>query len=361
MSSDTKGSERVLVDCQSISKKFGPTMALNDLSFQVKEGTVSGLLGANGSGKTTSIKILLGLANPTSGRSELMGVGKDKAEFKQAVQKTGSLIEGPALYGRATARQNMEIYAAAKGVPRPKEEIARLLNLVGLSDRANTKANGFSLGMKQRLGLAIALLGNPELVILDEPTNGLDPSGIVEIRELIMSLPAAGTTVLVSSHLLSEVEIMCDRATIIDHGKLVVDGSIDEILATSGTTDSFVIRVEEDNFVQTRKLFKAYTSWDVEHNNAHDITISGPKKGFEITKFLADNKIYLDSLRTNQVNLEEAFLRLTGNSSGDTSSGHTVPREVLTEAPIELSYEEKEAYLKNRPPEPGTIETGEGN
>src|SRR6185436_13927499 len=153
------------------------------------------------------------------------------------------MIEGPALYARATARQNLEIEAAALGARRTRKEIDDLLALVGIAERADSAAGQFSLGMKQRLGLAVALIGGPRLVVLDEPTNGLDPAGIVEIRRLIKELPARGTTVLVCSHLLAEVELMCHRATIIRRGRLVAEGTIDELLQTYGTS-GFLTRVE---------------------------------------------------------------------------------------------------------------------
>ena len=225
-----------LATFDGLVKRYGDTTAVDGLSLEVPEGTVCGLLGPNGSGKTTAIRVLLGLAKATAGSTTLLGEHPGSKGFSAAVRKVGTLIEGPAIYARATPRENMQVEASARQLRDPGKQIDELLALVDLTARADTKTGAFSLGMKQRLGIALALLGGPRLVVLDEPTNGLDPAGIVEIRELIKRLPARGTTVLVCSHLLAEVELMCDRATIIRRGRLVAEGTIAELLASYGTS-----------------------------------------------------------------------------------------------------------------------------
>ncbi len=307
-----------LVTYENLVKRFGVVTAVDGLSFEVPEGSVVGLLGPNGAGKTTAIRVLLGLGSPTAGSTTLFGTKPGDAGFPGAIRLTGAMIEGPALFARATARANLEIEAAALGVRRTRKEIDDLLALVGLAERADTAAGQFSLGMKQRLGLAIALVGGPRLVVLDEPTNGLDPAGIVEIRELIASLPEHGTTVLVSSHLLAEVQLMCDRAAIINKGKLVADGTIDELLARQGGA-GFAVRVAPD---LAEKAAAKLRTTGVEVTVATDgaLQVAGEvADGSVLSKALADDGIYVQELRVVEASLEDVFLSLTGTESGDVS------------------------------------------
>ncbi len=305
-------SAQLLAAFDGVSKSFGRNVALSGLSFGVPEGSVCGLLGPNGSGKTTAIRILLGLGRADAGTAGLLGVPVGGRGFAKAVGQTGALIEGPALYDRATARQNMKIQAAARGIRRPAGEIKALLDLVGLSDRADTNARGFSMGMKQRLGLAIALLGRPRLVILDEPTNGLDPSGIVEIRKLIARLPESGVTVLVSSHLLSEVELMCDRVTIINHGELVTDGTISEVLRGASVEDSYIVGVPSGEATAASGILTGLGLSVVARQDGV-LTVSGPiSDGSQISCVLADQGIYVSRLTADSPDLERVFLDLTG-------------------------------------------------
>ncbi len=305
-----------LIKLEGISKRYGKIVALDNLSMEVPEGTVCGLLGPNGSGKTTAIRVVLGLTRANGGQTTLLGASPHGPGFTAAIHQTGALVEGPALYGRATARRNLEIQAAALGIKDPDREIDELLTLVSLGERADTKPHGFSLGMKQRLGLAIALLGNPRIVILDEPTNGLDPSGIIEIRELIKQLPSRGITVLVSSHLLSEVQLMCDRATIINKGRLVADGTMDEILAGAGPSGwkVYVQGAEE------QRAGKALTAagMSASGDGQGGLTVHGQvKDDSEITRTLAGEGIYLRGLYREQADLERVFMSLTGGEDGD--------------------------------------------
>ena len=310
-------SGNALATFNGVSKRFGATQALNELSFDVPEGTVCGLLGPNGSGKTTAIRILLGLTRATAGSSSLLGVTGQGEGFSSVVRQTGSLIEGPALYDRATARQNITIHAATKGIDNPDAEIAELLDLVGLTDRADSKSKGFSLGMKQRLGLAMALLGKPRLVILDEPTNGLDPSGIVEIRELIKRLPERGTSVLVSSHLLSEVELMCDRAAIIQYGNLLAEGTMSEIVSQSGMSGGYRITVRPDEVLKAVNTLAA-VGVTAEAVGEGALRLSGPiQEGSQVNAALVGAGIYVSELRQESVDLERVFMSLTGGVDGD--------------------------------------------
>jgi ABC-2 type transport system ATP-binding protein len=306
-----------LVTYDGLVKRYGAITAVDGLSFEVPEGSVVGLLGPNGAGKTTAIRVLLGLGTPTEGSTSLFGAKPGTPAFPGAVRLTGSMIEGPALYARATARQNLDIEVAALGVERTRRQIDDLLTLVGLLDRADTAAGQFSLGMKQRLGLAIALVGGPRIVVLDEPTNGLDPAGIVEIRKLIASLPDHGTTVLVSSHLLAEVQLMCDRAAIINRGKLVADGTIDELLARGGSSSGFAVRVAPQ-LVEKAVGRLIGSGLDVVATADGSIQVGGDVvDGSQISQALAEEGVYVSELRRLEASLEDVFMSLTGGQSGD--------------------------------------------
>jgi ABC-type multidrug transport system ATPase subunit len=299
-----------LATFDGLIKRYGETTAVEGLSLAVPEGTVCGLLGPNGAGKTTAIRVLLGLATPTAGSTTLLGEQIGNPGFAAAVRQVGTLIEGPAIYARASARQNMQIEASARSLSDAGRQIDELLALVGLSARADTRAGSFSLGMKQRLGLALALLGGPRLVVLDEPTNGLDPAGIVEIRELIKRLPARGTTVLVSSHMLAEVELMCDRATIIRRGRLVAEGTIAELLASHGTA-GYLTRVDAADAERAALVLERSGLAAAGLGDGRLAITGSVQDGSRISRPLADAGIYVYELRADSADLEQVFLSLT--------------------------------------------------
>jgi len=299
-----------LATFDGLVKRYGQTTAVEGLSLAVPEGTVCGLLGPNGAGKTTAIRVLLGLATPSAGSTTLLGEHPGSPGFAAAVRQVGTLVEGPAIYARASARQNMQIEASARDIADAGRQTDELLALVGLSARADTRTGAFSLGMKQRLGLALALLGGPRLVVLDEPTNGLDPAGIVEIRELIKQLPGRGTTVLVCSHLLAEVELMCDRATIIRRGRLVAEGTIAELLSSHGTSGYFT-RVDAGDAERAMHVLKRNGLSAATLGEGH-LSVTGPiQSGEQISRPLAQAGIYVRELRADRADLEQVFLSLT--------------------------------------------------
>jgi ABC-type multidrug transport system ATPase subunit len=299
-----------LATYDGVVKLYGETTAVDGLSLAVPEGTVCGLLGPNGAGKTTAIRVLLGLATPTAGSTTLLGERPGTPGFAAAARDVGALIEGPAIYDRATARQNMEIEASAKMLGDARRHIDELLELVGVSARADTRARSFSMGMKQRLGLALALIGRPRLVVLDEPTNGLDPAGIVEIRELIKCLPQRGATVLVSSHLLAEVQLMCDRATILRRGRVVADDTIAELLGNHGSS-GFVMRVDAADTARAALVLKR-TGLHATALPDGRLSVTGlANDGAQISRPLAEAGIYLSELRADHADLEQVFLALT--------------------------------------------------
>lgn len=214
-----------IVKTNGLTKKYGSHLSVNHVNLSVKEGTVYGFLGPNGAGKSTTLKMLLGLTHPTQGEIDMFGERVTSKNRMVLLRKTGSLIESPSYYSHLTARENLKICQTLLGVP--EENIEKVLEIVRLDKQQHKKAAAFSLGMKQRLGLASALLSFPKFLILDEPTNGLDPAGIQEIRQLIRSLPEKyGMTVIISSHLLSEIDQLADDIGIIANGKMMYQGPL---------------------------------------------------------------------------------------------------------------------------------------
>ena len=217
-----------VIETHDLCKSYHGRTVVDHLNLTVPQGCVYGFLGPNGAGKSTSMKMLLGLCRPTGGSVELLGHVLTEENRIGLLRQTGSLIESPSGYLHLTARENLEVVADLKGVPH--KDIARVLDIVQLTKDQHRKVGQYSLGMKQRLGIAMALLGSPKLLILDEPTNGLDPAGIQEMRELIRTTPAAtGATVLISSHLLGEMEQMVEQVGIIDHGRMLFEGPLSEL------------------------------------------------------------------------------------------------------------------------------------
>ena len=219
---------QTVIETKALCKQYGPHTAVDHVELHVPQGCVYGFIGPNGAGKSTTMKMLLGLIHPTAGRVRLLGQELTEKSRLTLLRQTGSLIESPAGYLHLTAQENLEIVADLKGVPH--KDIGRVLDIVHLTQYKNRRVGQYSLGMKQRLGIAMALLGSPKLLILDEPTNGLDPAGIQEMRALIQNMPAAtGATVLISSHLLGEMEQMVEQVGIIDHGHILFEGPLTEL------------------------------------------------------------------------------------------------------------------------------------
>ena len=219
---------QTVIETKALCKQYGPHTAVDHVELHVPQGCVYGFIGPNGAGKSTTMKMLLGLIHPTAGRVRLLGQELTEKSRLPLLRQTGSLIESPAGYLHLTAQENLEIVADLKGVPH--KDIGRVLDIVHLTQDRSRRVGQYSLGMKQRLGIAMALLGSPKLLILDEPTNGLDPAGIQEMRALIRNTPAAtGATVLISSHLLGEMEQMVEQVGIIDHGHILFEGPLTEL------------------------------------------------------------------------------------------------------------------------------------
>lgn len=248
-----------MIETHNLTKAYGDFKAVSKLNLHVKKGTVYGFLGPNGAGKSTTMKMFLGLTVPTRGSFTINGMSYPKGR-REILRQTGSFIESPAFYGNLSGEENLDLIRRILRLPRSAVEDA--LELVGLTEHKKRLAKKYSLGMKQRLGLAGALMGRPPILVLDEPTNGLDPVGIHEIRTLIRSLPQKfDCTVLVSSHLLAEIELMADEVGILNHGKLLFEGSLDALrksaascgLEADNLEDTFLNLIEEDNRRRSEK------------------------------------------------------------------------------------------------------------
>jgi ABC-type multidrug transport system ATPase subunit len=288
-----------VISCASLTKRFGSTVAVDDLDLEVAAGQVYGFLGPNGAGKTTTIRMLLGLITPTEGRIELLG---RRLPDPRAVAQTGSMIEEPAFYPWLTGRRNLEVAAATGGGCDPAE-VGRVLGLAGLIEVAARKVKAYSQGMRQRLGIAAAMLGRPPLLILDEPTNGLDPSGIREIRGLLADLTADGTTVFLSSHLLAEVEQVCDRVAVVVRGRLVDEGAP----ATLGAIRRRVkVGVDPADAGAARRLL---AGWPVQEVNGEFLVEHD--NGRDVNGALAAGGVIAERVTVEQPRLEDRFLEIT--------------------------------------------------
>ena len=291
---------------RDLSKNYGDRPAVKRLNLEVEPGEILGFLGPNGAGKTTTIRMALGLIRPTSGRVEVLG--KDVAHHgADVLPRVGALVESPALYLYMSGRDNLRAFASVLGGAK-KTRLDEVIELVDLTGRQRDRVSSYSMGMKQRLGVATALLHDPELLILDEPANGLDPAGIVEMRDLLRRLAAQGKTVFISSHVLAEVQQICDRVAIINHGELVRLAPVAELVDGSG---EFVLRVD-DPASALAVLREQPWGKSARLDDQVIITSSPTGRGRDLVRFLAQSGRWPDSVAPRQQNLEEIFLSLTG-------------------------------------------------
>jgi len=290
-----------------LTKRYGSLTAVNDLSFTIKKGNVYGILGPNGNGKSTTLGMVLNVVNSTSGDFHWFD-GSDSTH--EALKKVGAIIEHPNFYPYMTASQNLALVCKIKGVR--KEKIEEKLEVVGLLDRKDSKFKTFSLGMKQRLAIASALLNDPEILILDEPTNGLDPQGIHQIREIIRKIASTGTTILLASHLLDEVEKVCSHVVIIRKGIKLYSGRVDEMNASHG-----FFELKAEDMGRLEELLAGHPNIGKISTSEGLLTaiLDEPLGADELNKFLYERGMVLSYLVKRKESLEEQFLQLTNQTA----------------------------------------------
>ncbi len=301
-----------VVETSGLTKRFGERVAVDNVDLRVPPGSAFGYLGPNGAGKTTLIRMLLGLTRATAGTMRLLG-RPVPAERATALARVGAIVEEPRFHRHLTGRENLSVIAAARE-RQAHDRIEGVLERVGLAERADHRVSTYSLGMRQRLGVARALLADPELLILDEPTNGLDPAGIHEFRGMIHGLVAEGRTVLLSSHLLDEVEKICDAVAIVDHGRVVMQGSLAELTASRQT-----ILIGASDGVRVQALLAAHpavrsaaqTPEGIRVTLRPDFPTTAEDAAADINRFLVEEGLAVHRLEPTRASLEERFLEIT--------------------------------------------------
>ena len=287
----------------NLTKKYGLLTAVNNLSFDIEQGSIYGILGPNGSGKSTTLGIVLSVVNKTSGSFSWFG---GELTTHQALKKVGAIIERPNFYPYMTAYQNLKLVCKIKAIP--YDTIEKTLEIVGLSERIHSKFSTFSLGMKQRLAIASALLNDPEILILDEPTNGLDPQGIHQIRELIKEISKNGTTILLASHLLDEVEKVCTHVVVLRKGVNLYSGRVDELISSHGF---FELKThQKDQLISLIESHPNFSHTKIE-NDLITAFLEQPMEAEAFNRLLFKNGIVLSHLVKRKESLEEQFLQLT--------------------------------------------------
>lgn len=298
--------ENSILSIKNLHKKYGKVHAVNDVSLDIYKGNVYGILGPNGSGKSTTLGIVLNVVNKTSGEYSWFG---GKLETHDALKKVGAIIERPNFYPYMTAKENLELVCKIKDVDYKK--VDEKLEIVGLIDRKNSKFKTFSLGMKQRLAIASALLNDPEILILDEPTNGLDPQGIHQVRDIIRLIASQGTTILLASHLLDEVEKVCSHVLVLRFGKILYNGKVDEMVSHNA-----YFELQSNNNQQLIEVLKNHPGLDNFENNEEKIIAHFKTQvdSSELNRFFFEKGISLNHLVKRKQSLEEQFLTLTNST-----------------------------------------------
>ena len=307
----SRSAGEVVLRTRNLSKQYGNRLAVDDLNLEVRRGEILGFLGPNGAGKTTTIRMALGLIAPTSGSVEILGLDV-VAQRANVLPRVGALVETPALYLYMSGRDNLSAVGSVLGGV-PKARIDAVLELVGLSARQKDRVRTYSLGMKQRLGVAMALLQDPDVLILDEPANGLDPAGIVEMRDLMHRLSAEGKTVFISSHLLPEVQQICTRVAIINLGKLVTEATIEDLTKGHG---EFAVTLEHAEMALAAIQEQAWGKGAHLDASGALITPAPGGRGRDLNLFLVNEGFAPDTIMQSTQDLEQVFLRLTNGGSG---------------------------------------------
>jgi ABC-2 type transport system ATP-binding protein len=298
--------ENSILSIKNLHKKYGKVHAVNNVSLEIQKGNVYGILGPNGSGKSTTLGIILNVVNKTSGEYNWFG---GKIENHHALKKVGAIIERPNFYPYMTAKENLELVCKIKGVDYKK--VDEKLEIVGLINRKDSKFKTFSLGMKQRLAIASALLNDPEILILDEPTNGLDPQGIHQVRDIIRLIASQGTTILLASHLLDEVEKVCSHVLVLRLGKILYNGKVDEMI-----NHNAYFELQSDNNQQLIEVLKTHPELESFEKNEDKIIVyfKTQVEASALNRFFYENGISLQHLVKRKQSLEEQFLTLTNST-----------------------------------------------
>lgn len=294
-----------ILSIENLNKKFGKVHAVNNVTFEIKKGNVYGILGPNGSGKSTTLGIILNVVNRTSGNYSWFNGTLDTHE---ALKKVGAIIERPNFYPYLTAEENLKLVCKIKGIHYDK--VAEKLEVVGLLERKDSKFRTFSLGMKQRLAIASALLNDPEILILDEPTNGLDPQGIRQIRDIVKHIASQGTTILLASHLLDEVEKVCSHVVVLRKGVILYSGTVDGIIANEGF---FELQANDQAKLKTVLQNHAAVDKIEEEDGRLFVYLKSPLEAADLNRYLFQNDISLNHLVKRKHSLEEQFLQLTNH------------------------------------------------
>jgi ABC-2 type transport system ATP-binding protein len=327
------GGDDVIISTSRLTKAFGHLVAVNDLNLRVMRGDVFGFLGPNGSGKTTTIRMLLGLIRPTAGHAFLFGMD-NQYQLPSILRRTGAIVETPIFYPYLSGRDNLKVIAAASDMvwnTSNEQRIDEVLELVELRAQAKVAYHKYSLGMKQRLGIAAALLTDPELILLDEPTNGLDPAGMVEIRQLILRLAEQGKTIFLSSHILHEVQQVCNRVAILHRGNLIKQGNVVDLLRQS---EQILVRMNSaeearaalavlEQARQQGANWISHIALEAERDQQLVLHIEAPARcSAEVNAMLARQSLFAAEIHPHQGSLEEVFLDLTAASeTGNSSTG----------------------------------------
>ena len=293
-----------LLECQNLCKNFGKKQILKDVSFEIDEGDILAFIGPNGSGKTTTIKLILGLQKIDKGKVSINGFDVEK-DFVKAIEKVGAIVENPDTYMYLTGWQNLKIIANLyKGVT--DEEIKKIVKLVDLEKRINDKVSKYSLGMRQRLGIARALINKPNVLILDEPTNGLDPEGIKDLRNLLKKLAKEGMGILISSHNLAELESFCNKVLIIDNGKIIETSKVNEFKSNG---NKYIFKVSNTDNLEIEGIYQV---------KGDEFAYDGSKEEIaKLIKTLVKKNVDIYEVKMEELTLEEAFLKKTGGNKND--------------------------------------------
>jgi ABC-2 type transport system ATP-binding protein len=296
----------IMIEAKNLTKRYGSRVAVSDVSFCLQPGQVTGFLGPNGAGKSTTMRMLMGLDRPTSGTITVLG--KPYAEHRNPLNVAGALLDANGVHPGRTARSHLRALAATHGISDAR--VHTVLATTGLESVAHKRVGGFSLGMGQRLGIAAALLGDPEVLVLDEPVNGLDPDGVLWVRNFVRSFAAEGRTVLLSSHLMSEMAQTADHVIVLGRGAVIADAPIDELVSGGASAAQRTVRVSSPEAIRLGEVLRAHGARSTQHSNSSELQVQGTTAE-AVGELAAAHSIVLHGLSTDVHSLEDAYIELT--------------------------------------------------